>query len=162
VIALIVAVADHGVIGDHGKIPWCIADDMKHFRALTMGKPCIMGRKTWESLPRKPLPGRTNIVVTRDFAFAAAGAIVAHAFGEAVARAEGETSGEIAVIGGAEIYRAALPRAARIHLTEVHGDFPGDARFSFERGPWRETAREDRVSEDGLGYSFVTLERAGM
>ena len=158
-IALVVAAADNGVIGNEGKIPWRIADDMKHFKAMTLGKPCIMGRKTWDSLPRKPLPGRTNIVVTRDRAFAASGARVAHSLDEALSLASAEHPEEIAIVGGADIYAAALPRAGRIYLTEVHREFPGDAHFRFERAPWRETAREERTTPDGLAYSFVTLER---
>jgi dihydrofolate reductase len=157
VVSLVVAIADNGVIGDHGRIPWRIADDMKLFRAVTMGKPCIMGRKTWDSLPKKPLSGRSNIVVTRDRAFRAEGAVVVHSLDEAFARC-GDAS-EIAIIGGADIYAAALPRATRIYLTEVRGSFSGDARFTFDRSLWRETAREDRTTPEGLPYSFVTLNR---
>jgi len=159
VIALVVAVSANGVIGVAGKIPWRISDDMKQFKAVTLGKPCIMGRKTWDSLPKRPLPGRTNIVVTRNTAFAAPGAAVAHSLDDAFARAETEEPAEIAVIGGADLYRAALPRASRIYLTEVHLDIAGDAHFTFDRAPWREAAREDRATEGGLRYSFVTLER---
>ena len=159
-VALVVAVAQNGVIGDRGKIPWRIADDMKHFKAVTVGKPCIMGRKTWDSLPKKPLPGRTNIVVTRDRAFASAGAVVAHSLDEALAAAKG--ADEIAVIGGGDLYAAALPRATRIDLTEVHRNFAGDAHFVFDRAAWREIARENRTTPDGLRYSFVTLERASL
>ena len=158
-IALVVAIASNGVIGDHGKIPWRIADDMKFFKNVTMGKPCIMGRKTWNSLPRKPLPGRTNIVLTRDTAFSAADAAIVYTFDEALAFAASEQPREIAIIGGADIYNAALPRASRIYLTEVHRDFPGDAHFAFDRTGWRETSREDRTTPEGLAYSFVTLER---
>jgi dihydrofolate reductase len=159
-VVLVVAIADNGVIGDHGKIPWRIADDMKHFKALTVGKPCVMGRKTWDSLPRKPLPGRTNIVLTRDSAFSAADAAIVYTMDEALAFAASEQPREIAVIGGADIYKAALPRASRIYLTEVHRDFPGDAHFAFDRTGWGETSREDRTTPDGLAYSFVTLERS--
>jgi dihydrofolate reductase len=157
-VSLVVAIADNGVIGDRGRIPWRIADDMKFFRAVTMGKPCIMGRKTWDSLPKKPLTGRTNIVVTRDRAFRGEGAVVVHSLDEAFARCAG--ADEIAIIGGADIYAAALPRATRIHLTEVHRNVEGDARFAFDRSLWRETAREDRTTSEGLAFSFVTLERA--
>ena len=100
-VVLVVAIADNGVIGDHGKIPWRIADDMKHFKALTVGKPCVMGRKTWDSLPRKPLPDRTNIVLTRDTAFSAADAAIVYTMDEALAYAASEQPREIAVIGGA-------------------------------------------------------------
>ncbi|HUO93368.1 MAG TPA: dihydrofolate reductase [Rhizomicrobium sp.] len=157
-IALVVAIADNGVIGDHGKIPWRISDDMKLFKAITLGKPIVMGRKTWDSLPKKPLPGRTNIVVTRDRRFAAPGATIVHSFDDALAAARG--ADEIAIIGGADIYRAALPKASRIYLTEVHRDFAGDAHFVLDRTGWRETSREDRATPDGLAYSIVLLERA--
>jgi dihydrofolate reductase len=158
-IALVVAMAQNGIIGADGHIPWRIPEDMRHFKAVTMGKPCIMGRKTWDSLPKKPLPGRDNIVVTRDRLFQAEGAATALSPGEAITRAKAQNAGEIMVIGGAEIYHAALPQAERIHLTEVHEDFPGDAHFVFDRDSWRETAREAHVTSDGLPYSFVTLDR---
>jgi dihydrofolate reductase len=154
-ISLVLAMAENGVIGKDGALPWRIPEDMRHFKAVTMGKPCIMGRKTWDSLPKKPLPGRENIVVTRDRNFHAEGARVAHSFEDAIALA-GDAA-EIAVIGGAEIYRAALPRARRIYLTEIHAAFEGDASMpSFDLAHWRETARENHAGEPA--YSFVTLE----
>lgn len=160
VISLVLARARNGVIGNRGAIPWRIADDMRRFKALTLGKPVIMGRKTWDSLPKKPLPGRTNIVVTRDRAFAAEGAVVVHDMGEALARADGENPSEIAVIGGAEIYAAALPLASRVHLTEVDADFEGNAVMPpFDLSAWRETGREAHQTPEGLRYAFVTLER---
>ncbi|MDE1940113.1 MAG: dihydrofolate reductase [Alphaproteobacteria bacterium] len=160
-ISLILARADNGVIGDKGALPWRLPDDMRRFKALTMGKPCIMGRKTWESLPKKPLPGRGNIVVTRNAAFAAEGAAAAPSFDAALVIARRENPSEIMVIGGAEIYAAALPQARRIHLTEIHAAFEGDAHMpAFDRKIWRETTREDRQTPDGLAYSYVTLERA--
>jgi dihydrofolate reductase len=159
-ISLILARADNGVIGDKGALPWRLPDDMRRFKALTMGKPCIMGRKTWDSLPKKPLPGRANIVVTRNAAFAADGALAVHTFDEALAVAQNENPSEIMVIGGAEIYAAALPHAARIHLTQIHAAFDGDARMpAFDENIWRETAREDHRTPDGLAYSYVTLDR---
>jgi dihydrofolate reductase len=133
---------------------------MKRFKAVTMGKPIVMGRKTWDSFPKKPLPGRTNIVMTRDAEWRADGAVVVHSLDDALARAESEHPQEIAVIGGAEIYKLALPRAGRIHLTEVHADVAGDATLpGFDPAQWRETAREDHVTADGLRYSYVTLDR---
>jgi dihydrofolate reductase len=160
IIALVVARAANGVIGAHGGIPWRIPEDMRHFRDVTLGKPCIMGRKTWESLPKKPLPGRLNIVVTSDRTLAAAGAAVAHSFNEAVARAQSESSEEISVIGGAEIYRAALPVSSLVHLTEIHAEFAGDAYFPELGGnQWQEIAREERATSDGLAYAFVILTR---
>jgi dihydrofolate reductase len=158
VLSLVVAMADNGVIGKDGALPWRIPDDMKRFKALTIGKPCIMGRKTWDSLPRKPLPDRPNIVITRDGEFRADGAIVVHSLDDALSHAG--HAAEICVIGGAEIYKAALPRAGLIHLTEVHGDIDGDTRLPpFDRGAWRETARENHATAEGLGFSYVTLER---
>ena len=162
-IVFVLARAGDGTIGHQGKIPWRIPADMRHFKAVTMGKPCIMGRKTWQSLPKQPLPGRTNIVVTRDRGFKAQGARVAHSFADAVALAEAENPAEIAVIGGADIYREAMSQAKRIYLTEVHADFGGDVRMpSFDPGLWDETAREDHAAESGTpAFSFVTLDRRG-
>ena len=157
-ISLILARADNGVIGADGSLPWRLPDDLRRFKSLTMGKPCIMGRKTWDSLPKRPLPGRTNIVVTRDRAFAAEGAVVAHSFEAALGRAQQENPAEIMVIGGAEIFAAAMPRADRIHLTEIHAAPEGEVRFpAFAPQQWRETAREDRVQ--GLAHSYVMLDR---
>jgi dihydrofolate reductase len=159
-IALVLAMASNGVIGVNNKIPWRIPDDMKRFKAITMGKPVIMGRKTWDSLPRKPLPGRTNIVITRDTNWKADGAAVVHSLDEAIAMADRERPSEIAVIGGAEIYKAALPRVSMVHLTDVHRAFDGDVRMPpFDPAHWQETARENGETPDGLRYSYVTLAR---
>ncbi|HEY4275753.1 MAG TPA: dihydrofolate reductase [Rhizomicrobium sp.] len=155
-ITLVLAMAENGVIGQDGAIPWRIADDMKRFKALTIGKPVIMGRKTWDSLPRKPLVDRTNIVVTRQPDWRGEGAEPAASLEDALAKAQGE---EVMVIGGGEIYRAALAHADRIELTEVRGAFDGDARFDFDRSVWREEVREPRTTPDGLAYSYVTLTR---
>lgn len=154
-IVLVVAVAENGVIGQGGKIPWHISEDLKRFKALTMGHAVVMGRKTWDSLPRKPLPGRANVVVTRQKDWNAEGAITAASLGEAIAG----TSGTVMVIGGGDIYAAALPMATRVELTEVHQVFDGDAKFEFDRSGWTETARESHVTPDGLRYSYVTLTR---
>jgi dihydrofolate reductase len=159
-IALVVARAANGVIGNRGAIPWRLPADMQRFKRLTLGKPCIMGRKTWDSLPRKPLPGRTNIVITRARQFAAEGAAVVASFDEALARAALESPDEICVIGGGEIYRSALPRADVIYLTEVLVEFPGDAHFPpFPPEDWHESAREENVPDTGLPYRFLTFER---
>lgn len=158
-ISLILAMADNGVIGNKGGIPWRLPEDMRRFKTLTLGKPNIMGRKTWESLPKKPLPGRANIIVTRDRNYHAEGATVVATIEEALGRAKAENPEEIMVIGGAEIYRAALPLATRIHLTEVHAAIQGDTTFSFDRPGWNETFREDHTTDEGLAYSFVGLER---
>ena len=154
-IVLVVAIADNGVIGKDGGIPWHISEDLKRFKALTLGHTIVMGRKTWDSLPRKPLPGRVNVVVTRQQDWHAEGAITASSLGKATAG----TSGTVMVIGGGEIYERALPLASRIELTEVHKAFDGDARFELDRTGWHETAREDHVTPDGLRYSYVTLTR---
>jgi dihydrofolate reductase len=159
-ISFVLARADNGVIGNRGAIPWRISEDLKRFKAITMGKPIVMGRKTWDSFPKKPLPGRTNIVITRGRDWRAEGAVVVHSLEMALARAESEHPDEIAVIGGAEIWHLALPFARRIHLTEVHTDAKGDVSFPpFDPAQWRETAREDHATADGLRYSYVTLER---
>jgi dihydrofolate reductase len=158
-LTLIAAVAHNGVIGRDNRLPWHLPEDMAHFKALTTGHAVIMGRKTWDSLPPRfrPLPQRTNIVVSRDPAFRAEGATVVHALPAAVAAAGNR---EAFVIGGAEIYGLALPLADRLELTEVEADVVGDAFFpDFDRDLWRETARERHRSANGLGYAFVTYQR---
>jgi len=150
-VTLILARAENGVIGKNGAIPWHISDDLKRFKALTLDKTVVMGRKTWDSLPRKPLPGRRNIVVTRDANWKAPGA-------EAMTLDAALAQPDICVIGGGEIYRAALARADRIELTEVHKSFDGDARFDFNLKDWREIAREAHVTPEGLRYSYVTMD----
>jgi dihydrofolate reductase len=161
VVTLVVAMADNGVIGNGGALPWHISEDMRRFKALTTGKPCIMGRRTWDSLPKRPLPGRTNIVVTRDPTFRAEDAIVVHSLADALGRVR--DAAEVMIIGGAEIYRAALAHAHRIELTEVHATPEGDTIMPpFDRALWQETAREERVDPGGLRYSYVTLERRGL
>jgi len=158
VVTLVLAMADNGVIGNKGGLPWRIPEDLRRFKQLTMGKPCIMGRKTWESLPRKPLPGRTNIVITRDKNFHGEGALVARSLEEAIARTH--DAPEVAIIGGAELFKEAIPLANRVDLTEVHAEIEGDTIMpAFDRAVWKERAREDHVTADGLRYSFVTLER---
>lgn len=160
-ITLVVAAAQNGVIGINGGLPWRIPDDLKRFKALTLGRPCIMGRKTWESLPRKPLPGRTNIVVTRDPEYRAPGAVTASSFERAIEIAAQENPSEIAVIGGENIFAAALPRAQRIYLTEVLCTPEGDAFMPpIDFAEWHETWRDSPREAGALRYSFVTLERA--
>jgi dihydrofolate reductase len=151
-IVLIVARADNGVIGDKGGLPWHIPEDLKHFKKRTMGKPMVMGRKTFESLPGL-LPGRRHIVVTRDPAWRADGAEVAHDADSAVALA-GDVP-EIAVIGGADIFRMFLPLARRIELTEVHRSPEGDVKMPPLGAGWRVSARE----MGGPDIDFVTLVR---
>lgn len=163
IVSLVVAVSRNGVIGRDGGLPWHISSDLRRFKAVTMGKPVIMGRKTWESLPKKPLPGRTNIIVTRQAAFEAAGALVAADVEAALALAALEQPGEICVIGGGEIYRQTLPHARRIHLTEVDMDVEGDTRFpSLSPSEWREVSREEvkAGSSDSADFVVRVLERA--
>jgi dihydrofolate reductase len=158
-VELIAAVAANGIIGADNRLPWHLSEDLKRFRALTTGHAVIMGRKTWESLPRA-LPQRQNIVVTRQAGFEAAGADVAHSFAAALAQVE--LPAPVFCIGGGELYRAALPFATKIHLTEIAREFEGDARFPpLDRSEWRETSREDRppVEPGGFAYSYVTYER---
>jgi dihydrofolate reductase len=154
---LIYARAANGTIGRDGKLPWHIPADLKRFKALTMGKPMVMGRKTFESFPRL-LPGRRHIVLTRDRNWQAEGAEVAHSVDEALALAG---DGEVAVIGGAEINALLLPRATRVELTEVHADVPGDTVMPPLDDAWRETAREEHPAADGRpAFAFVTLRRS--
>ncbi|GKS83732.1 dihydrofolate reductase [Acidovorax sp. SUPP1855] len=157
---LIYARAANGVIGKDGTMPWHLPEDLAHFRRLTNGCPVVMGRKTWDSLPPRfrPLPGRANIVVTRQPDWQAEGARRAAGLPEALrmAEAEGPTTW---VIGGAQLYAQALPLATRIEATEIGQAFEGDA-YAPEPGPeWVETARESHRSADGLPYTFLTLER---
>lgn len=148
--------ADNGVVGRDGAIPWRIPGEQARFKAMTMGKPMIMGRKTFESFPA-PLPGRRHIVLTRDGGWRAKGAEAAHTVEEALALSG---DGEVAVIGGAEVFALLLDRAARVELTEVHCAPEGDAVVPPFDG-WREVAREDRAAAgDVPSHSFVTLERA--
>lgn len=153
-ITLILARAGNGVIGNKGKIPWHLPADLKRFKALTMGKPMIMGRKTFNSFP-SPLPGRRHIVLTRDRDWAADGAEVVHSVDEALATAGDDAS----VIGGAEIYALFLDRADRIELTEVYLAPEGDTIVPSFHG-WREVAREEHAAEgERPAYAFVTLDR---
>lgn len=165
-IVLIVAVADNGVIGAAGAIPWRQKSDMQRFKAMTMGRPIVMGRKTFTSFPRRPLPGRTNIVVTRDPGFRASGAIVTHSVAEALSIARGDalrrSAAEIAVIGGAEIYVQTMPQADRLEITEVHMSPTGDTVFpAIERSQWEEVSRETHPSgpDDHAAFSYVTYRR---
>ncbi|MDH5514555.1 MAG: type 3 dihydrofolate reductase [Gammaproteobacteria bacterium] len=158
-ISVIVAMADNRVIGNRNRLPWHLPADLKHFKATTMGKPIIMGRKTWESIGR-PLPGRTNIVVTRDPDYVADGCVVVHGIDAALAAAA--DFDEVMVIGGEEFYRQVLPRASTLYLTLVHDSFEGDAFFpELDGREWREQAREDFEPDDNNphAYSFVRLER---
>jgi dihydrofolate reductase len=156
-ITLIAAVASNGVIGANNTLPWRIADDLKHFKALTLGHPIIMGRKTWESLGRA-LPGRHNIVITHNPDYCAEGAAVVTSVAAAIAACAKEAVAF--VIGGAEIYAQTLPLARYMALTEIHAEVAGDAHFpEFNRVDWSELTREPHVSPDGLAYDFVSYQR---
>jgi dihydrofolate reductase len=166
-VALVAAVARGGVIGQGDTLPWHIPEDMAHFRELTRGAPVVMGRRTWDSLPARfrPLPGRRNIVVTRQTAWRAPGAEVAHSVQQAldIAAAPAPAGGRVFVIGGAEIYAAALPWADELELTEIDHDFPGDARFpSWPRTDFQEVARRTVTTAPPNGFTihFVTWRRA--
>jgi len=156
-IFMVLARAENGVIGADGALPWHLPGDMRRFKALTQGKPMIMGRKTFDSLPGL-LPGRRHIVLTRDPGWAEDGAEVAHDVDAAIALANAP---HVAVIGGAEVFALFLARADRIELTEVHAAIPGDTIVpDFDRAAWHEERREHHPAErDAPGYSFVTLLR---
>jgi dihydrofolate reductase len=157
-LALIVAVARNGVIGAANTLPWRLPDDLKHFRALTTGHAVIMGRKTWESLPR-PLPGRQNIVVTRQTGYKAVGAETADSLADAMTRVR--MPAPAFCIGGGELYAAALGQADVMYATEIARDFVGDTLFpAFDPSQWRETAREVHHTPEGYEYAFVTYVRA--
>ena len=156
---LIYARAANGVIGKDNRLPWHIPEDMAHFKQLTQGCPVVMGRKTWDSLPPRfrPLPGRTNIVVTRQAGWQADGAHRAGSLAKALAQCDaGKT---VWIIGGAQIYAEALPLADCVEVTEIAQDFDGDAYAPVLGAEWVETAREHHVSTNGLPFSFVTRVR---
>jgi dihydrofolate reductase len=159
-VSILAAVARTGVIGRDGAVPWRLSEDLRRFRELTTGHAVVMGRKTWDSLPERfrPLPGRRNVVVTRDAAWRADGADRAGSLGEALALLEGEE--RVFVIGGAEIYAAALPFADELLLTEVRLDIAGDRYFpGWDRSAFQEVVREEHVSPDGVPFAFVTYRR---
>jgi dihydrofolate reductase len=158
-ISLLVAASENGVIGRDNGMPWHLPDDLKHFKALTLGKPVLMGRKTFDSIGR-PLPGRTNLVLTRSRDWSVPGVTVVPDL-EAAIRAAGAAP-ELVVAGGAQIYSLALPRATRIYLTRIHAVVEGDTRLpDIDIARWRETARELHPADARHPYamSFVTLER---
>ena len=166
-VILVLAVSENGVIGRGNALPWDLPDDLQHFKRATMGCPILMGRKTFESVGR-PLPGRTNLVLTRDSAWQAAGVSVFASVDEALARAEAQAlidgSPGICVVGGAEIYRLCLSRADRILLTLVHGDVSGDATFDLAvLRDWHEESREhfEGGSRNSHDFSVVEFARSG-
>ena len=170
VISLVVARGRNGVIGRDGDLPWRLRSDLQRFKAITIGKPCLMGRKTWESLPLRPLPGRLNLVLTRDQSYEAEGmakgALVCATLDEAIeiARetAEEDNVDEICVIGGTTLFEAALPRARRLYVTEVDAAPEGDARFpDFDPADWTEVSTEPHEAgeKDDHAFTFRVLER---
>ena len=162
-IVLIVAVADNGVIGAGNAIPWRLKTDLRRLKALTIGRPVVMGRKTFESFPRRPLPGRTNIVVTRDPTFRGAGAVVTTSLPDALALARADalrrSVAEIAVIGGTEIYVQCMDIADRLEITEVHARPEGDTHFpAIDRARWDEVSRVPHPAgpDDSAAFTYVT------
>jgi dihydrofolate reductase len=156
-IYLVAAVAANGIIGAKGKLPWHLPEDLKHFKRLTLGHPVIMGRRTWESLP-SALPGRENIVVSRNAAFEAPGAAVANSLDAAIAFCAGESMAF--VIGGTSLFAEALPIASGLVMTEIQRDYEGDTWFPrYDRAQWRESQREAHTGADGVRFDFVLYER---
>ncbi|WP_035515577.1 dihydrofolate reductase [Pseudohaliea rubra] len=167
-LAMIVAAAENDVIGRHNALPWALPEDLRYFRRVTMGKPVIMGRRTFESIGR-PLPGRCNIVVTANTAFVADGVRVVHSLDEALmlagAVAASDAVDEVMLIGGAQLYALGLPQVERIYLTRVHGDIPGDAFLPpVDWSAFHEVAREHHGAsgDNPWAYSFVVYDRAGV
>jgi len=161
-VRLVVAVTENGVIGRDGAMPWRLSTDMKRFKATTMGKPVVMGRKTWESFPKRPLPGRHNIVVTRDPVYEAEGASVAASLKAALALADADGAGEVCVIGGGEIYAAALPLADSLDVTHILADIDGDTRFPvIDPAVWRPASSEafSAGDKDSHATRHVVYER---
>jgi len=164
-LAVIVAAAENGVIGRNNELPWHLPQDLRYFKRITMGKPIVMGRKTYESIGRA-LPGRINIVITRNRDFREEGIEVVTSLEEALALARDivldDDAGELVVIGGSEIYSMAIPRASRLYLTRVHARVEGDATLpEIDWRLWREVARErhEAVSPDSFAYSFIVYDR---
>jgi dihydrofolate reductase len=163
---MIVAQSSNRVIGRDNKLPWYLPGDLKYFKQATMGKPIIMGRKTFESIG-KPLPGRLNIVISRDASFTAQGIKVVMSLPEAIELAESQALidgvDEAMIIGGAQIYALALPEAERLYITQVHADIEGDAYFpEFNRSQWTELGREDFSAQgpNPYDYSFIVYQRS--
>ncbi|MGA0607558.1 dihydrofolate reductase [Phenylobacterium sp. VNQ135] len=161
-----IARARNGVIGKDGALPWRLKSDLALFKRTTLGKPVIMGRKTWESLPKKPLPGRTNIVLTRDQSYQAPGALVVEDFSEAVQIAREQAAedgvGEVCIIGGASLFELALKKATRLYVTEVDAEVVGDVALSpIDETLWREVSREDHPAgpDDDFPFTWRVLER---
>ena len=165
-LAIVAAVARNGMIGEHNGLPWKLPSELRRFREITMGHPCLMGRKTWEGL-KGPLKGRDNIVLTRGPAIGREGVITVRSLEEGIeqgrTRARQRGAGWVMVIGGGDVYAQALPLAARLYLTQVDMDAPGDTTFpALDMSGWREVGREPHLAGpgDSCGYTILTLDRA--
>jgi dihydrofolate reductase len=159
-VSAVVAASDNNVIGKDGGLPWHVSSDLKLFKEITMGKPVIMGRRTWESLPRQPLPGRRNIVITRNSDYAAEGADVAGSIHEALAMCEGEP--EVSIIGGGQVYEQAMNRTDRIYLTRIHLTVDGDTFLpELPENEWQEVERREfeKGERDDAAFTLVVLDR---
>jgi dihydrofolate reductase len=157
-IAYVVAMDDNRLIGRNNDLPWRLPDDMRWFREQTMGKPCIMGRKTYDSLPDRfrPLPGRLNVVVTRNADYQASGAVVVHSVENAL-QAAGDAE-EVIIVGGADLFRRLMPVVDRLYLTQVHGTAEGDVFFPpFDQQSWREIYRQEHPADDRHPFAFTWL-----
>ncbi len=162
IISFVFAMDRHRLIGAGNGLPWRLPDDMKHFRQVTMGKPILMGRVTYESIPARfrPLAGRTNIILTHQIGYDAPGCLVVHSLAAAIAAAAGQS--ELMVIGGAQIYEQLLPRANRLYLTLIDADFDGDVFFPvLDMSQWREVSRQEhgRDEKHPIPFTFLLLER---
>ena len=156
---LIYARARNNVIGQNGDLPWHLPEDLAHFKRTTLGQPVVMGRVTWESIPEKfrPLPGRSNVVVSRQDAYQAAGATVVHSLDAALTLFPSDQV--VWLIGGAQLYAQGLPLASQVVVTEIDADFEGDAHAPLLSDAWHETSRSAHTSAQGLNYSVVTFKR---
>ncbi|MCX7274520.1 MAG: dihydrofolate reductase [Burkholderiales bacterium] len=158
-LTVLVARARNGVIGRDNQLPWRLPEDLRHFKATTLGHVLIMGRLTFESIGR-PLPGRTTLVLTRNPDWRAPGCLLAASLAEALATAHAQGQGEVFVVGGEQIYRQALPIAARVLVTEIELDVPGDAHFGpLPAGQWQETSRQAQTGADGTRFAIVDYRR---
>ena len=157
-VIVIVAVAKNNIIGNKGDIPWHIKEDFQHFKELTLGHPCIMGDKTYESLPEKPLPGRENIVLTFDKNYHPDGAVIKHSFEDALEYCKDKL--KVYICGGATIYKLGMKVADKLEITRIHKDFKGDTLFpDINLEEWKIIKKEDRVDEKHGEYSFITYKR---
>lgn len=156
-LSLIVAMARNRVIGINNTLPWHLPEDLKRFKALTMGHHIVMGRKTYESIGR-PLPGRTTIIVSRDPSYSRDGCLVARSLPEAIRLTDDDD--QVFFVGGSSLYEQVLPLAARLYITEIQADFEGDAHFpEFDQAVWREVSRQHQVGANGLAFDYVVYER---